>query len=139
MEHFNDDVEAVMRDPILFGDFRMALHEEEMRIYEDIQDYEAAKALFQVRLGLTSPRSTLMAAQKVEPGRTPMPLSLGSECGLVSHPMVSTSSGAWKWPGGFVKPLDPWSPSLCVSLHQAHGECQGSTAQPALGTTHLMP
>ncbi|KAM9056172.1 dynein axonemal heavy chain 10 isoform 4-T4 [Megaptera novaeangliae] len=45
--HFNDDVEVVMRDPILFGDFRMALHEEETRIYEDIQDYEAAKALFQ--------------------------------------------------------------------------------------------
>ncbi|XP_073737373.1 dynein axonemal heavy chain 10 [Callorhinus ursinus] len=46
-EHFNDDVEVVMRDPILFGDFRMALQEEETRIYEDIQDYEAAKALFQ--------------------------------------------------------------------------------------------
>uniref|UniRef100_G1NVC6 Dynein axonemal heavy chain 10 n=1 Tax=Myotis lucifugus TaxID=59463 RepID=G1NVC6_MYOLU len=46
-EHFKDDVEVVMRDPILFGDFRMALHEEEERIYEDIQDYEAAKALFQ--------------------------------------------------------------------------------------------
>ncbi|XP_019604311.2 dynein axonemal heavy chain 10 [Rhinolophus sinicus] len=47
MEHFTNDVEAVMRDPILFGDFRMALHEGETRIYEDIQDYEAAKALFQ--------------------------------------------------------------------------------------------
>ncbi|XP_058137242.1 dynein axonemal heavy chain 10 [Dasypus novemcinctus] len=46
-EHFNDDLEVVMRNPILFGDFRMALHEEEARIYEDIQDYEAAKALFQ--------------------------------------------------------------------------------------------
>ncbi|XP_004690685.2 PREDICTED: dynein heavy chain 10, axonemal [Condylura cristata] len=46
-EHFPGDVEAVMRDPILFGDFRMALQEEEARIYEDIQDYEAAKALFQ--------------------------------------------------------------------------------------------
>ncbi|KAK1328247.1 hypothetical protein QTO34_011819 [Cnephaeus nilssonii] len=46
-EYFKDDVEVVMRDPILFGDFRMALHEEEERIYEDIQDYEAAKALFQ--------------------------------------------------------------------------------------------
>ncbi|XP_037672459.1 dynein heavy chain 10, axonemal isoform X6 [Choloepus didactylus] len=46
-EHFNDDLEVVMRDPILFGDFRMALQEEEARIYEDIQDYEAAKALFQ--------------------------------------------------------------------------------------------
>uniref|UniRef100_A0A673VC35 Dynein axonemal heavy chain 10 n=1 Tax=Suricata suricatta TaxID=37032 RepID=A0A673VC35_SURSU len=48
LEHFNDDVEAVMRDPILFGDFRTALQEEEARMYEDIQDYEAAKALFQV-------------------------------------------------------------------------------------------
>ncbi|XP_006865538.1 PREDICTED: dynein heavy chain 10, axonemal [Chrysochloris asiatica] len=46
-EHFKEDLETVMRDPILFGDFRMALHEEEARIYEDIQDYEAAKALFQ--------------------------------------------------------------------------------------------
>lgn len=54
MEHFHDDVEVVMRDPILFGDFRMALHDEETRIYEDIQDYEAAKALFQVQTGLIS-------------------------------------------------------------------------------------
>ncbi|XP_069880965.1 dynein axonemal heavy chain 10 isoform X1 [Dipodomys merriami] len=46
-QHFPDDLESVMRDPILFGDFRMALHEEEARVYEDIQDYEAAKALFQ--------------------------------------------------------------------------------------------
>ncbi|XP_043835576.1 dynein axonemal heavy chain 10 [Dromiciops gliroides] len=46
-EHFAEDLEFVMRDPILFGDFRMALHEGEPRIYEDIQDYEAAKALFQ--------------------------------------------------------------------------------------------
>ena len=58
--HFNEDVEAVMRDPILFGDFRTALHEEEARIYEYIQDYEAAKALFQVRTGLTSARITLL-------------------------------------------------------------------------------
>ncbi|XP_013358995.1 PREDICTED: dynein heavy chain 10, axonemal isoform X2 [Chinchilla lanigera] len=46
-EHFADDEEMVMRNPILFGDFRMALHDEEPRVYEDIQDYEAAKALFQ--------------------------------------------------------------------------------------------
>ncbi|XP_054851851.1 dynein axonemal heavy chain 10 [Eublepharis macularius] len=46
-EHFKDDVEQVMRDPILFGDFRMALNESEPRVYEDIQDYDAAKALFQ--------------------------------------------------------------------------------------------
>ncbi|XP_006149290.1 dynein heavy chain 10, axonemal [Tupaia chinensis] len=47
VEHFKDDVETVMRDPILFGDFRTALQEGEARVYEDIQDYEAAKALFQ--------------------------------------------------------------------------------------------
>lgn len=47
-----------MRDPILFGDFRLALQEGEPRIYEDIQDYEAAKALFEVwtaHLGLVLP------------------------------------------------------------------------------------
>lgn len=59
MEHFNDDTEAVMRDPILFGDFRTALQEEEARIYEDIQDYEAAKALFQVWMGLTFSTASL--------------------------------------------------------------------------------
>ncbi|XP_055461995.1 dynein axonemal heavy chain 10 [Psammomys obesus] len=47
MEQFKEDFDVVMRDPILFGDFRTALHEEEPRIYEDIQDYEAAKALFE--------------------------------------------------------------------------------------------
>ncbi|XP_064889438.1 dynein axonemal heavy chain 10 isoform X2 [Columba livia] len=46
-ENFKDDLEHAMRDPILFGDFRTALSEEEPRIYEDIQDYDAAKALFQ--------------------------------------------------------------------------------------------
>ncbi|GAB0196984.1 dynein axonemal heavy chain 10 [Grus japonensis] len=45
--NFRDDLEQAMRDPILFGDFRMALSEGEPRIYEDIQDYDAAKALFQ--------------------------------------------------------------------------------------------
>ncbi|XP_009868408.1 PREDICTED: dynein heavy chain 10, axonemal, partial [Apaloderma vittatum] len=46
-ENFKDDLEQAMRDPILFGDFRTALSEEEPRIYEDIQDYDAAKAVFQ--------------------------------------------------------------------------------------------
>ncbi|NXX13493.1 DYH10 protein, partial [Podargus strigoides] len=46
-ENFNDDLEQAMRDPILFGDFRTTLSEGEPRIYEDIQDYDAAKALFQ--------------------------------------------------------------------------------------------
>ena len=47
VEHFKEHVEYIMRDPILFGDYRTALEETEPRIYEDLQDYEAAKALFQ--------------------------------------------------------------------------------------------
>lgn len=47
-EHFKSDMEAVMRDPILFGDYRTALSDTEPRVYEDIQDYDASKALFQV-------------------------------------------------------------------------------------------
>lgn len=47
-DNFKEDLEPAMRDPVLFGDFRMALNEGEPRIYEDIQDYDAAKALFQV-------------------------------------------------------------------------------------------
>ncbi|XP_054248884.1 dynein axonemal heavy chain 10 [Indicator indicator] len=46
-ENFKDDLEQAMREPILFGDFRTALSEDEPRIYEDIQDYDAAKAVFQ--------------------------------------------------------------------------------------------
>ncbi|RUS75418.1 hypothetical protein EGW08_016829, partial [Elysia chlorotica] len=41
------DLEKIVRNPSLFGDFRYALEESEPRIYEDIQDYEACKALFQ--------------------------------------------------------------------------------------------
>ncbi|XP_063753564.1 dynein axonemal heavy chain 10 [Eleginops maclovinus] len=46
-EHFKSDMETVMRDPILFGDYRTALSETEPRAYEDIQDYDVSKALFQ--------------------------------------------------------------------------------------------
>ncbi|XP_069789574.1 dynein axonemal heavy chain 10 isoform X2 [Narcine bancroftii] len=46
-EHFPNIFEQATRDPILFGDYRMFMHEGEARIYEDLQDYEAAKALFQ--------------------------------------------------------------------------------------------
>ncbi|XP_027593384.2 dynein heavy chain 10, axonemal isoform X1 [Pipra filicauda] len=46
-EHFADELEHAMRDPVLFGDFRTALNEAEPRVYEDIQDYDVAKALFQ--------------------------------------------------------------------------------------------
>lgn len=40
-------MEYVFRDPILFGDYRNALELGEPRIYEDMQDFEAAKALFE--------------------------------------------------------------------------------------------
>lgn len=46
-ENFKSSVDYCMRDPILFGDYRTALDESEPRLYEDIQDYDAAKALFQ--------------------------------------------------------------------------------------------
>ncbi|XP_077995609.1 dynein axonemal heavy chain 10-like isoform X2 [Glandiceps talaboti] len=46
-EHFKEYQESALRDPVLFGDYRSALDEGEVRLYEDIQDYDAAKALFQ--------------------------------------------------------------------------------------------
>jgi len=46
-EHFRSDFDSAMRDPILFGDYRTAL-KSEPRVYEDILDYDASKALFQV-------------------------------------------------------------------------------------------
>lgn len=39
--------EYVFRDPLLFGDYRNALDEEETRYYEDLLDYEAVYFLFQ--------------------------------------------------------------------------------------------
>lgn len=118
-EHFNDDLEVVMRDPILFGDFRTALQEGEMRIYEDIQDYEAAKALFQVRAGLTfSMGSHLLggnfsgeprAAREVALGRTPMPLSQGSERRLVSSLAMIMSRGTWNDLRNCAKCVGPWA------------------------------
>ncbi|KAL3856163.1 hypothetical protein ACJMK2_010948 [Sinanodonta woodiana] len=46
-ENFKPHLDFVMRDPLLYGDYRTALEESEPRLYEDIQDFEAAKALFQ--------------------------------------------------------------------------------------------
>lgn len=45
-EHFLEALEYVNRDPILFGDYRNALTEEP-RLYEDVVDYDAAKAIFE--------------------------------------------------------------------------------------------
>lgn len=46
-EHFREHNENAMREPLLYGDYRTALDGGEARLYEDIQDYDAAKALFQ--------------------------------------------------------------------------------------------
>ena len=46
-DNFKTTTEFVLRNPCLYGDFRTALDESEPRLYEDIQDYDAAKALFQ--------------------------------------------------------------------------------------------
>ena len=46
-EHFPDHLETAIRDPLLFGDYRTALNPEVPRIYEDIQDYDAARGLFE--------------------------------------------------------------------------------------------
>ncbi|KAF2892470.1 hypothetical protein ILUMI_13689 [Ignelater luminosus] len=42
-----DILEYVMRDPLLYGDYRNAANEEEVRYYEDLLDYEAIYFLFQ--------------------------------------------------------------------------------------------
>ena len=36
-----------MRDPLLYGDYRTSLTPEQPRVYEDIQDYDVAKGLFE--------------------------------------------------------------------------------------------
>ena len=46
-KNFPAVTEFAMRDPLLFGDYRNTLDDGEARLYEDIQDFEAAKALFQ--------------------------------------------------------------------------------------------
>ncbi len=46
-DHFREHVEVALKDPLLFGDYRTALEESEPRLYEDIQDFDASKALFQ--------------------------------------------------------------------------------------------
>jgi len=50
-EHELEMVEYILRDPMLYGDFRNACNEGEPRFYEDLLDYEAVYNLFlEVRL-----------------------------------------------------------------------------------------
>ena len=44
---FKGQSEYIFRNPILYGDYRNAMEIGEPRIYEDLQDFEAAKALFE--------------------------------------------------------------------------------------------
>lgn len=46
-KHFPDDQEFILRDPLLFGDYRNAMKEGESRMYEDLLDYDAVFYLFQ--------------------------------------------------------------------------------------------
>ena len=46
-EHFSEHTETALRDPLLYGDYRTALNPDVPRIYEDIQDFDAAKGLFE--------------------------------------------------------------------------------------------
>ena len=45
-EHFSGQKEYALKDPLLFGDYRTALNPDVPRLFEDIQDYEAVKAIF---------------------------------------------------------------------------------------------
>jgi dynein heavy chain len=47
INEFKPHSDYIFREPILFGDYRNALEMGEPRIYEDLQDYDAAKALFE--------------------------------------------------------------------------------------------
>ena len=44
--HFRDHAEVALKDPLLFGDYRTFMTPEAPRVYEDVQDYETAKSLF---------------------------------------------------------------------------------------------
>ena len=45
-QNFSDTSQHALRDPILYGDYRNMLQPNEPRLYEDIQDFDAAKGLF---------------------------------------------------------------------------------------------
>jgi dynein heavy chain len=42
-----NQTDYLFRKPILFGDYRTALHDDEPKIYEDLQDYQAIKSIFE--------------------------------------------------------------------------------------------
>jgi dynein heavy chain len=46
LDNFEADEEYITKSPILFGDYRHALHEENARLYEDLLDFSAVKSIF---------------------------------------------------------------------------------------------
>ncbi|KAJ3114591.1 Dynein heavy chain 10, axonemal [Phlyctochytrium bullatum] len=47
LDNFEADEEYITKSPILFGDFRHAMHEESARLYEDLLDFTAVRPIFQ--------------------------------------------------------------------------------------------
>ena len=45
-EHLSGHMEVALRDPLLYGDYTNALQSDQPRYYEDIQDFDTAKKLF---------------------------------------------------------------------------------------------
>lgn len=46
-QYFAAHTETVLKEPILYGDFRSALNVDVPRVYEDLQDYDATRAIFE--------------------------------------------------------------------------------------------
>lgn len=44
-DNFKQHEAYIVKDPILFGDYRNALHQENARLYEDLLDFDAVRAL----------------------------------------------------------------------------------------------
>lgn len=55
--------EYALRDPLLFGDYRNMINENEPRFYEDLLDYEAIYFLFQEVLMHFGPHAIVRAAR----------------------------------------------------------------------------
>lgn len=67
-EHFSEHTETALRDPLLYGDYRTALNPDVPRIYEDIQDFDAAKGLFEEVSNIVI-MSSIVSDFSSDPGR----------------------------------------------------------------------
>ena len=46
-DYFAEYMKTVLEEPLLYGDFRTALNPDLSRVYEDLQDYDATRAIFE--------------------------------------------------------------------------------------------